>query len=205
MAERARRRTRPRRPRRPAITIVVRGPLGVGKTAVSRALARGLGAKYVSIDRILEAHALEVWERGLISAGSFHRANAFAVREARAAFARDRPIVVDGNFYHRSALEDLRRRLDGPIRIFTLEAPLSVCIARDAGRSPSYGEESAGAVYAACHRFRAGRTVDATRPLRSIVRSLLAELRPGPSVVRGPLPRPPRKPRRRSGRRATTS
>ena len=38
--------------------IVIRGPLGVGKTTVARALAEQLSALYISIDQVLEDHDL---------------------------------------------------------------------------------------------------------------------------------------------------
>ncbi len=172
----------------PAFYVMIRGPLGIGKSTVAERLAREIGGEYISIDRILDERGLERWYRGYYSQTSFLRANAFAADRARKSLNRGTPAVFDGNFYHRSQIEDLVRRLDYPRFVFTLTAPLSMCIERDARRSPSFGSEAARAVYAKSTEFDYGVEVDATRPVRSIVRQIRSYL---PS-------RPDRKRRRRT-------
>jgi shikimate kinase len=39
--------------------VVIRGPLGVGKSTVAAALAKALGGDHIRIDQILEEHGLE--------------------------------------------------------------------------------------------------------------------------------------------------
>ncbi|HYK93110.1 MAG TPA: AAA family ATPase, partial [Thermoplasmata archaeon] len=102
--------------------LIVRGPLGVGKTTVSEALAKLLHARVVSIDQILERHNLEEWEDGYISVGSFLRANDFALEEAGPHLRQDIPVIVDGNFYHRAAIDDLLARVHVPHAVVTLVA-----------------------------------------------------------------------------------
>jgi predicted kinase len=138
---------------------------------VSRALARELRGKVVSIDAILED---DVWDGG--SEALFLRANAVAARHAEPLLRRGTPVVVDGNFYWSSALDDLARRLPYPHAVFSLEAPLDVCIARDRGRSPTYGAEAATEVYEKVARVRRGIPVDGTQELSGIVRAICAEL-----------------------------
>jgi predicted kinase len=154
--------------------VIVRGPLGVGKTVAARAVARHLGARYLSIDRILEER--DLWYNGAL--GEFLRANRVAARRARVPLDRGRPVVVDGNFYWKVQLEDLLARCGVAHAVFTLKAPLRVCIERDRGRIPSHGAPAARQVYAQVGRVRAGQAVDATVPLTAVVRSILARLPP---------------------------
>ena len=163
---------------------IVRGPLGAGKTTVSGRLASAVGGKHVAIDAILDQYQLEEWDEDCISEASFLRANAIAVREAEPTLRSLSPVIFDGNFYWRSAVDDLVARLPFPHVVFTLKVPLATCIARDAGRSPSYGPDSAREVYAKTTAFDYGVLVDATGSVDVIVKVMLAELRHRVSLVR---------------------
>jgi len=72
--------------------VVLRGPLGVGKTTVAAALARSLGARGISVDAIADP----AWDGG--SVRLYVRANAVAADLVRRALRRGRPAVVDGCF-----------------------------------------------------------------------------------------------------------
>jgi predicted kinase len=148
--------------------VVIRGPLGVGKTTVAKQLARRIGAKYVSIDRVLEDHHL--WVSGRLT--EFLRANEIAAARARPALASATPVVFDGNFYWKGQIRDLVRRLDAAPFIFTLTAPVRICIARDRRRRPSHGAGAARAVYVRSTAFRSGVAIDATRPPSDVVRDI---------------------------------
>jgi hypothetical protein len=158
---------RARRPPGRAFLLIIRGPLGSGKTTVSRAVARALRARVVSIDEILELYE---WDGG--SLRLFLRANRVAALRARRELARGVPVVVDGNFYWKRAIDDLLGRLPFPSRVFTLRVPLRVCIARDRARALSYGKEATRLVFAKVNRFEYGIPVDGTRPLAEIVRRI---------------------------------
>lgn len=152
--------------------MVIRGPLGVGKTTVAKRVARRLRGAYVSIDQILEAH--DLWDVGALS--EFLRANDVAVDCAAPFLRAGRPVIFDGNFYWKAQIEDLVGRLEFPYRIFTLAAPLAVCIERDAGRAAPHGAEAARKVYAKTIRFDCGTRVDANHPLSNVVENLLLRL-----------------------------
>jgi predicted kinase len=156
--------------------VLLRGPLGVGKTAVSERLTGRIGGHRISIDRILDEHQLEEWEDGYISLRSFLRANALAADEARPFLARGTPVIVDGNFYHRPQVEDLRKRLESPALVFTLKAPLELCIERDAQRLPSFGATAAREVFAKATEFEVGVGIDATQPLELVVDAIVSHL-----------------------------
>ena len=156
--------------------MVIRGPLGSGKSTLSLRLSKRVGGVYISIDRILEENGLEEWHEGYISERSFLRANDFAVRLAQPSLRRGIPVVIDGNFYWQRVVEDLLGRLAYPHVVFTLELPLSFCIARDAGRVPSYGREATKAVFDKTTTFDVGELVDATGTVDATLGLLVQEL-----------------------------
>lgn len=158
--------------------VLIRGPLGAGKTTVARVLATRIGGEYISIDRILDEHHLEEWENDYISEGSFLRANRIVADLAGPRLAAGVPVVIDGNFYYRAAIEDLQRRLDFPSYVFTLKVPLEVCIERDRRRAPSLGREATEEVYVKSTEFAYGMEIDATAPLDAVVTEVVARLRP---------------------------
>lgn len=170
--------------RRGGFFVIVRGPLGAGKTTLSERLARVLGGQHLAIDRILEEQDLEQWEDGYISEKSFLRANAFAVREAEPALRRGTPVVIEGNFYWRTAVDDLVTRLRFPHVVFTLKVPLSVCFARDAGRKVSLGPDGVREVYEKTTTFDYGVGIDATGAVEDVLATMMRELGKG----RGPAP-----------------
>lgn len=48
--------------------VIVRGPLGCGKSTIAEKLSKILKAEYFAVDRVLDKHGLsEDWEDGYIS------------------------------------------------------------------------------------------------------------------------------------------
>ena len=152
--------------------IVIRGPLGVGKTTVSRRLARRLHGKAIAIDRILDHHRLERWYGGYVSQASFLRVNRFAVREATPLLRRGTPVIIEGNFYWEPVIHDLLRRLPFPHQVITLYAPMEVCRARDAHRKVPLGSEGVERVYRKVTAFDYGLAVDATGSIEAVLARL---------------------------------
>lgn len=140
--------------------IVIRGPLGIGKTTVARRLAEKLDALYVSIDDVLAELSLDRSEGEGIPVGNFIRANEHIVPALKESWAANRPVVVDGNFYHQEQLDHLLSTAASS-QVFTLKAPVEVCIARDRDRQKPYGEDAARAVHMMVSRFDAGEVIDA--------------------------------------------
>ena len=122
--------------------IIIRGPLGSGKSTVARKLSKILKGRHISIDDILDKHGLEKdHENGYISQKSFIKANAIAASEAKTLMKSGTTVVFDGNFYWKSQIKNLIGRMNYPRYVFTLKAPLSVCVTRDAMRQKTAREE----------------------------------------------------------------
>lgn len=153
--------------------VIIRGPLGCGKTTLAKALSKKLNARYFAIERVLDEHNLEEWENGYISVKSFIRANEIAAKEARKELNKGVLIVFDGNFYHKSQIDDLIERLDFPHYVFTLKAPLEVCIERDKNREKTHGKHAAEAVYKKSTSFGYGHAIDITKPLDEAIKEIL--------------------------------
>jgi predicted kinase len=145
--------------------VIIRGPLGCGKSTISEKLARSIKGEHFSIDRVLDDNNLtKDKEAGYISQKSFKKANEIAVVKAKEILSRGKPIVFDGNFYWKSQILDLIERLNFPHYAFTLKAPLRTCIERDNNRKKRHGEDAARAVYKKSTKFSFGKVVDVTKP-----------------------------------------
>ncbi len=88
--------------------IIIRGPLGSGKTTIAKELAKKLNAKYFSIDDTIDENKLaDDKEQGYISQKSFHTANEILIPQINKTLAQNIPVVIDGNFYWKTQIEDL--------------------------------------------------------------------------------------------------
>jgi adenylate kinase family enzyme len=152
--------------------VVIRGPLGVGKTTVAARLAKRISAECISIDRILDEHGL--WEAGRLS--EFLQANEFGVPQARGFLEKGTPVIFGGNFYWKTQIKDLVGQLDYRRYIFTLKAPLRLCIERDRGRVTSHGSKGAKEVYAKATKFDYGIGVDATRSIECVLHEITSHI-----------------------------
>ena len=157
--------------------VIIRGPLGCGKSTLSKNLAKKLKAKYIPIDRILDKHGLtKHTEAGYISQRSFIKSNEIIVPKAKEKLEHRIPVIFDGNFYWKSQIKDLIKRLKFPHYVFTLKAPLEVCIERDRHRRKKHGEDAARAVYRKAIAFDYGINIDATKSVRECVTKILSHL-----------------------------
>jgi len=157
--------------------IIIRGPLGCGKSTIAQRIAKKIKAEYFSIDKILDEHDLgKDREKGYTSQKSFIKANEIAVKKVKTVLAKGTPVVFDGNFYWKSQIEDLIERLDFKHFVFTLKAPLKVCIERDIQRGETHGADAARAVYKKATEFDYGTVIDINRPLKDCIKDILSYL-----------------------------
>jgi len=113
--------------------VIIRGPLGIGKSTIAKKLAEILKAAYFSVDEILDKNGLdEVNEQlGCISEANFLKVNQIVLPQLKSILAKNTSIIIDGNFYHQNQLTNLLDNLPGKHFVFTLTASLDTCIQRD--------------------------------------------------------------------------
>lgn len=157
--------------------IIIRGPLGCGKSTISEKLSQRLNAEHIAIDRVLDEYRLtEDKEDGYISQASFKKVNAIVAPKAESSLKNEKTIIFDGNFYWKSQLDDLIQCLDFPHYVFTLQAPLELCIERDQARNKTHGKDVAEAVYKKSTSFKYGIPIDAVGTVDETVKNILQHL-----------------------------
>jgi thymidylate kinase len=158
--------------------IIIRGPLGCGKSTIAQKLSEALTAEYVSIDKILEEYGLDKAdpEAECIPAEKFIKANEIILPGVKEKLKNGKRVVFDACFYHKEPIEHLIKNLPYPNYIFTLKTPVEVCIARDSKRSKTHGEDAARAVHKLVSRFDYGTVIDANKPLDETLKEILSHL-----------------------------
>ncbi|MDD2758021.1 MAG: shikimate kinase [Patescibacteria group bacterium] len=135
--------------------IIIRGPLGVGKSTVSKILSKKIQAEYISLDKVLEDNDLD--SKGGIPLENFLKANEI-IRDLGAKSTKT--VVLDGCFYYQEQIDDLMAKFDGDAAIFTLMSGVETCIQRDLKREKVYGEDATRFVYAITARISSGYQID---------------------------------------------
>ncbi|MBU0461039.1 MAG: ATP-binding protein [Nanoarchaeota archaeon] len=159
--------------------IIIRGPLGVGKSTISRKLAQILDGEYISIDAVLAEHDLDKVDENAecIPAENFIKADELILPEVRKSLKKSKIVIFDACFYHKEQIEHLTQRLPFPHYIFTLKAPLKICIERDSKRKKNYGEPAAAAVHSLVSRFDYGTIIDTNnKTVAQTVKEMLSYL-----------------------------
>ncbi len=142
--------------------ILIRGPLGIGKSTISRELAKRLNAEYISMDSILEEHGLAKTDSDY-TADDFVKANEIIIPHAKKLLAKGKIVIFDGNFYFKKQIDHLIKNISATYFVFTLKAPLETCIARDKSREQGCGEEAAKAVYGLVSKLDYGTIIDTSK------------------------------------------
>ncbi|MCC7574846.1 AAA family ATPase [Candidatus Woesearchaeota archaeon] len=163
--------------------IIIRGPLGIGKSTISKKLAEDLDAEYFSVDEILAKNELDVidFEIGCIPEHNFLKINELIYPDILKNLNKKKSVVIDGNFYHKTVLEDLLTKFNKhKVFVFTLKAKKDVCIKRDAERKKSYGIIATTAVHDLVSKFDYGTLIlnedDAVEEKIKLIKSELARL-----------------------------
>jgi tRNA uridine 5-carbamoylmethylation protein Kti12 len=144
--------------------LIIRGPLAVGKSTVAEQLAKKLDAEYISVDGVLENENLDKVERGEdnISLKNFIKVHDAVAPKVNKALKSNKTVIFEGNFYYKEQILDIANRFDNKLYVFTLKAPLKVCLRRDATRKKPHGEDAAKTVYSLVNRLNVGRSIDTT-------------------------------------------
>ena len=135
--------------------IIIRGPLGVGKTTVSKLLAERLNFKYLSLDKIIKDNNLEDGEE--IPLEHFLISNEIIFKLINNS---EITYIIDGCFYYQEQINDLIKKFKNNIQIFSLISNIKICIARDSKREKTHGENSARFVHRATTKIKVGEEID---------------------------------------------
>jgi shikimate kinase len=138
--------------------IVIRGPLGVGKTTVSKILAQKLDVEYLSLDKIIDDNNLNSTAR--IPLENFLKANNIIQNIATKS---KKTFIIDGCFYYQEQIDDLTQKFHDDILFFSLTTNVEKCIERDAKREKVYGEDSARYVYMVTTKIKVGHEIDTSK------------------------------------------
>jgi tRNA uridine 5-carbamoylmethylation protein Kti12 len=157
--------------------LIIRGPLGCGKSTISEKLAKIIKAQYFAIDKILDEYTLTSdKEDGYVSQKSFKKVNEIITPEAINILKNKQPIIFDGNFYWKSQIDDLIDKLDFPHYIFTLKAPIELCVERDAKRDKTHGKDATQVVYKKSTEFTYGTEIDVSKNLDECIKEIISYL-----------------------------
>lgn len=137
--------------------IVIRGPLGVGKTTVSKILAQNLHAKYISLDQIMDDNKLIAPDADGIPLESYLKTNEIILNIANE--SKD-SLIIDGCFYYQEQIDDLKSKFDNDVVFFTLISDVRKCIERDSKRPKVYGEDSTRYVHMITTKIKDGHEID---------------------------------------------
>ena len=159
--------------------IIIRGPLGCGKTTISKKLSKAINGRYISIDKILDKHNLTKYkENGYISQKAFIKVNDIIIQDMEKFLNKGIPIIIDGNFYWRSQITDIIKRLSlYPHYVFTLKTSLETCLKRDNTRKECYGKNAVEAVYKKSIEFDYGISIDVTKSLDASMKKIFSHLK----------------------------
>jgi predicted kinase len=141
--------------------MILRGPAGVGKTTIARKLAQLLSACYVSIDSALAEHGLEYVPGDLcVPEHRMLAVNKIIIPLAQSRLIRGQIVIFDGNFYHKSQIEDLIAQLKHAHIVYTLQASLAECLARNKQRESCLDDQAVTDVFVLVAELCYGVVID---------------------------------------------
>ena len=158
--------------------LLIRGPLGIGKTTISKILSKKLKAEYFSMDKILADNKLDNrGDESCIPARNFVKANEIILPEIKKYLEKGTIVVLDGCFYHKEQISHLEKNLKFKQLVFDLKAPIEICIERDSKRHKVYGEGAAYAVYNLVSKFNYGAPINTEgKTSKQVVANILTYL-----------------------------
>ena len=156
--------------------IIIRGPLSIGKSTISKKLGDILNADYISIDKILEENKLDSVVGKGIPLENFIKGNNIVIPEIKNKL-RGKIVIIDGCFYHKEQIDHFIKNLKSKYFIFTLKASLDTCIKRDSKRNKSYGKEAATGVFSMVSKFDYGKIIETDdKTVKETVNEILENL-----------------------------
>jgi adenylate kinase family enzyme len=135
--------------------ILIRGPLGVGKSTIAKLLAKSIGAEYLSLDILLKDNDLEGTDS--IPLENFLKSNELIFDLITSS---DNSFIIDGCYYHQEQIDDLQKKFNNKILIFSLISDVETCIDRDSKRELVYGKDAASFVHMITTKVKAGHEIN---------------------------------------------
>lgn len=143
------------------ILIIIRGPIGTGKTTISKILAAKINAKCFPLDDLLEKSKLNKIDPKL---GCVPMANFLAVEEdilpeIEKSLERQ-SVIVEGAFYHKAQIDFFLNNISEDIFLVTLKANLETCLKIDKKSVKPYGVGVTKAIFDLVSKFDAGLVIN---------------------------------------------
>ncbi len=156
--------------------IIIRGPLGIGKSTIAKVLAKHLNAEYISFDKVLEENGLDRRDDNFVPE-DFIKANEIILSRAKESIKKGKIVIFDGNFYFKEQIEHLKKNLPYKCYIFDLKASVETCIERDSKRRRVYGEKATREVYELVSKFDYGTKINTDKKTEEeIVKEIMGYL-----------------------------
>ncbi len=158
--------------------IIIRGPLGGGKSTIAKTLAQHLKAVYINIDKILEENKLDDIDQKIqcIPIQNFAKAIEIIIPFARKNLDEGKIVIFDACFYHKESIDHLIYRLPYKNFVFNLKTPLKICIERDKNRVKNYGKSAVMQVYNLVSKFDYGIIIDTSKPIEKAIEEIISNL-----------------------------
>lgn len=150
--------------------IIIRGPLGVGKTTLAKKLSERMEAKLYSVDDLVKEAGFDRIDPKL---GCIPLANFLAVQEDILQDVKKqlskRSVVIEGSFYYKDQIDFFFKGLQENPLVVTIKADLETCIARDLKRKPSFGVAAVTSIYNLVSKFDDGLVLDIEGKPRDLI------------------------------------
>jgi shikimate kinase len=156
--------------------VIIRGPLGIGKSTIAIALAKILRAEHISMDKVLEENGLDKVDDNF-TPEDFIKADDIVLPKVKEDLKKGKVVIFDGCFYFKEQIEHLEKSIPAKGYTFSLKAPVEVCIDRDSKRKRVYGKDAAIAVHEMVSRFDYGTSINTEKKTaEQVVKEILSHL-----------------------------
>lgn len=160
-----------------AYYIVIRGPAGIGKSAVAEKLASMLKGVHISFDKIMSKHKIDTVVGEGIPAENFVKANELAIPVAKEELDNDTIVIFDGCFYRKEQLKHLEKELKHKHYVFSLTGTLEDCLKRNKTRKKPMEDIAIKAVFKMVSRTKMGVEIDTSgKSIFEVVREIRKQI-----------------------------
>ena len=157
------------------IIVIIRGPAAVGKSTISKIVAKKINALHISFDDILSKHNLDIIDGDGISAENFIRGNEIALDMTKQ--LKPKAIVLDGCLYRDEQMKHILKNFTGKYFVFTLKASVEDCIKRNIERENPMSEDAIYDVFKLVSKKDYGTIIDTSgKTINQVVQEILNHL-----------------------------